>query len=278
MSSPSAISGLAGLGLRAPHFGEVLNQAPKIGWFEVHSENYFGGGALIHKLERVRRDHPVSLHGVAMGLLSPDPLDADHLDQLAALVDRIAPVLVSEHLCWTRLDGVHYADLLPAPATRAFLDLAVERVQQVQQRLKRNIAVENITRYVEFSASTIPEAEFLSELSRRTGCGLLIDLENLHLNELNLGSNAMAVLRALPADAVVELHIAGHQIGCDALLIDNHGAAVPEPVWQLLHEARKLLGPVPTLLERDNHLPPLADLLAECERAQNILTAEAQPA
>lgn len=278
MRTPSAISGLAGLGLRAPHFGEVLSQSPNIGWFEVHSENYFDGGALIHKLERVRRDRPVSLHGVAMGLLSADPLDADHLDQLAALVQRIEPVLVSEHLCWTRLDGVHYADLLPAPATQEFLDLAVERVQQVQQRLKRNIAVENITRYVEFSASTIPEGEFLRELARRSGCGLLVDLENLHLNELNLGANAMAVLKALPVDAVVELHIAGHQIGCDELLIDNHGAAVSEPVWQLLQEARRLLGPVPTLLERDNHLPPLAELLAECERAQSILAAEALPA
>ena len=267
----SPIRGLAGLGLRAPHAAQLLEGGHGVGWFEVHSENYFGGGALIHTLEQVRRNHPVSLHGVAMGLLSPDPLDVAHLDQLAALVERIEPVLVSEHLCWTRLDGVHHADLLPAPATPAVLDLAVQRVQQVQERLKRPIAVENITRYVDFRASTIPEGEFLGELARRSGCGLLVDLENLHLNQCNLGIDALAVLQALPADAVVELHIAGHEAAADGAQVDSHGAPVPEAVWSLLQQARQRLGPVPTLLERDNNLPPLAELLAECERAQRAL-------
>jgi uncharacterized protein (UPF0276 family) len=275
---PELPADLCGLGLRAPHFQEVLGQAPAVGWFEVHAENYFGGGALIHMLQRVRRDHPVALHGVAMGLLSPDPLDEAHLAQLAALVDRVQPFIVSEHLCWTRLDGVHYADLLPAPASRPFLDLAVDRVQQVQERLKRQIAVENIARYVEFKASTIPEGEFLSELARRSGCALLVDLENLHLNEINLGTPALDVLRALPPQAIAELHIAGHDSAFDGPVIDSHSAPVPEAVWQLLRAARRLLGPLPTLLERDSKLPPLADLLAECAHARGILSTEVQPA
>lgn len=273
---PAAVSlaGRVGLGLRAPHFEALREHGPGAAtWFEVHAENYIGGGARVHTLERLRRDHPVSLHGVAMGLLSPDALDLRHLDCWAALIERFDPVLVSEHLCWTRLDGVHFHDLLPAPATRQMLDFAVARVGQVQDRLRRRFAIENITRYVEFSASTIPEGDFLAELARRSGCALLVDLENLHLNEVNLGVPALDVLHALPADAVAELHIAGHSAreGASGLLVDDHGGAVPEAVWALLRAARQLWGPVPTLLERDNHLPPLAELLAECNRAQALI-------
>jgi uncharacterized protein (UPF0276 family) len=229
----------------------------------------------------VRRDYPLALHGVAMGLLSPDALDDAHLTQLAALVDRMQPFIVSEHLCWTRLDGRHYADLLPAPASQAFLDLAVERVEQVQSRLKRQIAVENITRYVEFKASTIPEGEFLSALARRSGCALLVDLENLHLNEINLGQPALDVLRALPPQAIAELHIAGHEtpaVPAEGPVIDGHAASVPAAVWELLRAARERFGPLPTLLERDNKLPPLAELLAECAQARQILNGQAQTA
>ena len=264
---------LAGLGLRAPHFSEVLQQRPAVDWFEVHSENYFGGGALVQTLEQVRRDYPVALHGVAMGLLSSDELDPRHLDELARLVERTDPVIVSEHLCWTRLGGVHFHDLLPAPATEELLAFAVGRVQQVQDRLQRPLVLENITRYVEFRASTIPEGEFLRELARRSGCRLLVDLQNLHLNEINLGASAMDVLRALPAAAVAELHIAGHEVDAEGLAIDTHGAAVPAPVWDLLALARELFGPVPTIVERDQHLPPLQDLLDECTRARQILCA-----
>lgn len=273
MPADDNLAGRVGLGLRAPHFQALREQGPgpSVGWFEVHAENYIGGGSQVRLLERLRRDHPVSLHGVAMGLLSPDPLDARHLDCWARLIERFEPVLVSEHLCWTRLDGVHFHDLLPSPATPQMLDFAVERVGQVQERLRRRFAIENITRYVEFSASTIPEGEFLAELARRSGCALLVDLENLHLNEVNLGVPALDVLRALPADAVAELHIAGHSAGEGGLVLDDHGGAVPEAVWALLRAARQLWGPLPTLLERDNHLPPLAELLAECERAQAVI-------
>jgi uncharacterized protein (UPF0276 family) len=277
-AQPARPADPVGLGLRAPHFQDVLAQLPALGWFEVHSENYFGGGALIHMLERVRRDYPLALHGVAMGLLSPDPLDEAHLAQLAELAVRVQPFIVSEHLCWTRLDGVHYADLLPAPASQAFLDLAVERVEQVQDRLKRQIAVENITRYVEFKASTIPEGEFLAALARRSGCALLVDLENLHLNEINLGQPALDVLRALPPQAVAELHIAGHETSAEGPVIDGHAASVPAAVWELLRAARERFGPLPTLLERDNQLPPLAELLAECAHARQILNGQALPA
>jgi uncharacterized protein len=256
-----------GLGLRTPYLQEILASRPSVGWFEVHSENYFGGGALICGLEAVRRDYPIALHGVALGLLSTDALDLRHLDNLARLISRIEPALVSEHLCWTRLDGVHYHDLLPAPATRESLDLVVERLCQIQARLNRQIAVENITRYIEFSASTIEEGEYLRELVHRSGCALLVDLENLYLNEINLGVCALDVLRAVPAEAVVELHIAGHEQTKEGPQIDTHGAPIPEAVWALLLEARKLFGAVPTLVERDNNLPPLNDLLMECERA-----------
>ncbi len=257
----------AGLGLRAPYLQEILASRPSVGWFEVHSENYFGGGSLIRGLEAVRRDYPIALHGVALGLLSTDALDSRHLDNLARLISRIEPALVSEHLCWTRLDGVHYHDLLPAPATQESLDLAVERLCQIQTRLNRQIAVENITRYVEFSASTIEEGEYLRELVHRSGCALLVGLENLYLNEINLGVCALDVLRAVPAAAVVELHIAGHEHAKDGPQIDTHGAPIPEAVWALLLEARQIFGAVPTLVERDSNLPPLNDLLKECERA-----------
>lgn len=273
MPAARSLAGRVGLGLRAPHFQALLEQGPGhgVGWFEVHAENYLGGGAHVRLLERLRRDHAVSLHGVAMGLLSPDPLDERLLAGWARLIDRFDPVFVSEHLCWTRLDGVHFHDLLPAPATPQMLDLAVARVDQLQHRLRRRFAIENISRYVEFNASTIPEGEFLSELARRTGCALLVDLENLHLNEANLGVPALDVLRALPADAVAELHIAGHSAAAGELLVDNHGGAVPEAVWALLDVALQMWGPVPTLLERDNHIPPLSELLTECARAQAVL-------
>jgi uncharacterized protein (UPF0276 family) len=273
MPADDNLAGRVGLGLRAPHFQDLREQGPGpgVGWFEVHAENYIGGGAQARLLERLRRDHPISLHGVTMGLLSPDPLDARHLEAWSRLIERFDPVLVSEHLCWTRLDGVHFHDLLPAPATPQMLAFAIERVGQVQDRLRRRFAIENITRYVEFNASTIPEGDFLAELAQRTGCALLVDLENLHLNEVNLGVPALDVLRALPADAVAELHIAGHSAAAGGLLVDDHGGAVPEAVWALLRVARQLWGPVPTLLERDNHIPPLFELLAECQRAQAVL-------
>jgi uncharacterized protein len=273
MPRADGMAGLVGLGLRAPHFQALRegSAAPAVGWFEVHAENYFGGGAHVRMLERLRQDHPISLHGVAMGLLSPDPLEPRHLQAWAGLIERLEPALVSEHLCWTRLDGVHYHDLLPAPATPQVLALAVQRVGQLQEQLGRRFAIENITRYLDFTASSIPEGEFLAELAKRSGCALLVDLENLHLNELNLGVPALGVLQALPADAVAELHIAGHSAGEGGLVVDDHGGAVSEPVWALLQTARQRFGPVPTLLERDNKLPPLAELLAECARAQALL-------
>ncbi len=262
---------IAGIGLRTPHVAAVLDTRPAVGWFEAHCENYFGGSILADGLLAVRRDYPVALHGVAMGLLSPGELDPVHLYELERLVERVEPMLVSEHLCWSRQGNIHTHDLLPAPAIQAALDLAVTRIDQVQTRLKRRIAIENITRYVSFCASTMSEGVFLAEVARRSGCGILLDLENLALNERNLGERAHDVMAALPSDAVVEFHLAGHDPAAQGLQRDNHGAPVGETVWALLQTALDRFGPQPVLIERDNNLPPLASLVEECDRAGRMV-------
>ena len=259
--------GLVGLGLRQPHLAEVLLAKPQVGWMEVHSENYFGDHSLVPGLLQVRRDYPVALHGVAMGLLSPDAPCERHLAELEALVAQVQPVLVSEHLCWNRLDGVHHYDLLPVPAMEETVALAVERSDFLQTRLKRRIAVENLTSYVRFAASTLSEGDYLAEICRRSGCGLLLDLENLHLNERNHGEAAAEVMAALSPDMVMEFHVAGHRQQAEQTQLDTHDAPVPEPVWALLQVAVRRFGPKPVLVERDANLPPLATLLYECARA-----------
>lgn len=260
----------AGIGLRAPHVAELLATRPPVPWLEVHAENYMGGGPRVRDLERVRTDYPVALHGVGLSLGTAGPLDRRHLARLAALAARVEPCLVSEHLSWSTAGGAYLNHLLPLPLTEEALDVVARHVDEVQQALGRRLLVENPSSYLRWRGSTLGEAEFLAELVRRTGCGLLCDVNNLHVTAINLGLDPVAYLDGLPAGAVGEIHLAGHCAN-DAdgrvVLIDDHGSPVAEPVWRLYRRALERLGPVPTIVEWDTRLPPLGVLLDEAARA-----------
>ncbi|MGA7594953.1 MAG: DUF692 domain-containing protein [Gallionella sp.] len=267
---------IAGIGLRAPHYAEVLNTQPRLGWVEVHSENFFGGGAPLRILHKVREQYPVSLHGVGMGLASAVPLDKDHLSDLRCLCDAIEPAAVSEHLCWNAvLDNsggkrVVVNDLLPFPYTQAALSIVASRVQQVQEKLGRRLLIENLSSYLSFTQSEMSEGEFLAELVRRTGCGILFDVENLYVNVRNLGVDAGAFIGTLPPDAVGEYHLAGFSTR-DGCLVDTHDHPVHPEVWQLYEFALQHIGPRPTLIEWDSDIPALPVLLGEAAKAQQRL-------
>lgn len=260
-----------GIGLRAPHYADFAAARRPVGWLEVHSENYFGpGGFDLHVLERLRADYPVSLHGVGLGLGSAQGWSEEHLERLATLAGRIQPALVSEHLCWNATAGAVYNDLLPLPYTQETLALVAGRVERLQQRLRRRVLIENISAYVEFAASEMSEGEFIAELARRTGCGVLLDVNNLYVNQVNHGSDALATLHALAPGSVEEIHLAGHSAGGEGL-IDTHGDRVAAPVWRLYETALRRFGEVPALIEWDTDIPPLAVLLAEAARAQTLM-------
>jgi uncharacterized protein len=260
----------AGIGLRQPHYREIFERLPPLGFVEVHSENFFlDGGAAMHALERARAAYPLSLHGVGLSLGSADAISEQHLAKLQRLVERMEPTLVSEHLCWGGLDGWHANDLLPLPHTAETLALMTERVGRVQDALKRPILVENLSAYVQFRDSAMSETEFMAELARRSGCGLLLDLNNLHVNAVNFGFDALSCLADLPAGAVGEIHLAGHHVGQDCL-VDTHDACVCPEVWALYEAACAHYGPKPTLVEWDARLPALDVLLGEAEIAREI--------
>jgi uncharacterized protein (UPF0276 family) len=273
----------AGIGLRAEHAVEFLERQPDVGFIEVHAENYFGrGGRMLNLLEQARRDHALSLHGVGLSIGSTDPLDRMHLRRLAELAARVQPAFVSDHLCWSSHRGVHANDLLPLPLTEEALDHVVARVGAVQDALGRTLLIENVSSYLEYEDSTIPEAAFLAEVARRSGCGLLLDVNNLHVSACNHGFDAAAYLRAIPVNAVNELHLAGHvkkrfADGAE-LLIDTHSEPVCDAVWSLYERALARFGALPTLIEWDSDLPPLGTLLAEAARADRRLAALEQTA
>ncbi|MEJ1958222.1 MAG: DUF692 domain-containing protein [Nitrosomonadales bacterium] len=260
----------AGIGLRAPHYREVLDTLPKLGWVEVHSENFFGGGAPLRTLLEVRKHYPVSLHGVGMGLASTSPLDQEHLSSLHRLCGEVQPAVVSEHLCWNSAAGMVINDLLPFPYTDEALSHVASRVEQVQEKLGRQLLVENLSSYVSFPNSEMTEGEFLTELTLRTGCGILFDVENLYVNARNLGVNAQAFIKAIPAHAVQEYHLAGYSVR-DGCLVDTHDHPVYPEVWNLYEFALQYIGPRPTLVEWDSDLPPLQVLMSEATKAQQYL-------
>jgi uncharacterized protein (UPF0276 family) len=265
----------AGIGLRAAHHAQFLATRPAIPWVEVHSENFFAaGGAQPRILERVRADYAMSLHGVGLALGSTDPIDRSHLAKLCDLVRRVEPALVSEHLCWGAFDGRHLNDLLPLPYTEEALLHMIARVEQVQDALGRAILLENVSSYVEFADSIIPEWEFLVALARASGCGILLDVNNVYVSARNHGFDARHYLDAIPAELVGEIHLAGHSVdtydGC-RILVDTHGAPVADEVWTLFEHALRRIGPVPTLVEWDTELPELPVLLAEARLAQRRL-------
>ncbi|MBU6247769.1 MAG: DUF692 domain-containing protein [Xanthomonadaceae bacterium] len=267
----------AGIGLRAPHVSRILREHPRVPWFEMHSENLFAtGGSLHDAMVRIRADYPLSLHGVGLSLGSVDALDTAHLWRLAALVARYQPGLVSEHLCWGAVGGRHSNDLLPLPFTEEAVSLLVSRIGQVQDALRRELLVENISTYLRFQEGDYTEWDFVAEVVRRSGCGLLCDVNNIYVNSVNHDFDPSMYLRALPREAVREIHLAGYtrKEGLPVpLLIDTHSRPVDEAVWALYGAAVARFGPVPTLIEWDQDIPELEVLLAEAARAQEVLDA-----
>lgn len=269
----------AGIGLRARHVGELLARRPAVPWVEVHAENYMADARALASLEVVRREYPVSLHGVGLSLGSAGPLDRPHLDRLRRLTDIVEPCLVSEHLSWSTSGGAYLNHLLPLPYTLETLGVVAAHVEEVQERLGRPILVENPSSYLRFRHSTIPEAEFLAELARRTGCGLLCDVNNIYVSAWNVGLDAEAYLDALPAGAIGEIHLGGHvanHADGRTILIDDHGSSVAAPVWRLFERALERFGSRPTLIEWDTDIPELDVLLNEARTAEALLAAAAR--
>jgi len=265
-----------GIGLRAPHVAEIMATRPAIAFLEAHTENYLGGGPALAALERLRGEYAISLHGVGLSLGGVELLDERHLRRVKGLVERIQPALVSEHLAWSVGGGAYLNHLLPLPYDRERLAATSRRIAQVQETLGRPILVENPARYLRFRHSPIPESEFLGELSRRTGCGILLDVNNVYVSGRNFDEDPAGYLDSIPTGAVGEIHLAGHAAN-DAdgrtILIDDHGSRVADPVWNLYRAALERLGPRPTLVEWDTNLPELAVLLDEAAQAERHLRA-----
>jgi len=262
-----------GVGLRAPHIEAVLADRPDVAWFEVHPENFMHDPTAVAALERIRSQYPLSLHGVALSLGSAGPLDWKHLQRLKGLVDRLDPFLVSEHMAWSVNEGAHFNDLLPLPCTEEALDTMTAHVHQIQDLLGRRILIENPSGYLRFRHSTMGEAVFLGELVRRTGCGLLCDINNIFVSAQNIRTDPIAYLDQLPAAAIGEFHLAGHAIntvGNRTVLIDDHASCVSDGVWALYRQALIRFGYHPTLIEWDADLPPLDILLAEAGKARDV--------
>ncbi|MDY7064899.1 hypothetical protein PsexTeo8_13200 [Pseudomonas extremaustralis] len=274
--SPAQVPGLpcrAGLGLKNEHFAEVLETSPDIGFFEVHAENYMvAGGPFHHYLGLIREQYPLSLHGVGLSIGGEGELDRQHLARLAALLERYQPQSFSEHLAWSSHGPVFLNDLLPLAYDAATLKRVCEHVDQVQSTLKRTMLLENPSTYLQFQRSTLDETDFISEVIRRTGCGLLLDVNNVYVSCINHQRDPLAYIDALPLHAVGEIHLAGFAEDTDSLgdrlLIDDHGAPIDNAVWQLYEQVLSRIGPVATLIERDNQVPAFSVLLAEADHAE----------
>jgi uncharacterized protein (UPF0276 family) len=263
----------AGIGLRGPHLAAIVAAPPAVGFLEVHPENYMGGGPVLAALECLRRDRDLSLHGVGLSLGGTDCIDCVHLNRLAELVERLEPAFVSEHLSWSMVDGIYLNDLLPLPYTQEALDLTADHIKRVQDRLRRRILIENPSSYLRYCSSTLSEPAFLLALVERTGCGLLCDINNIHVSARNLGFDPLSYLDGLPGGSIEEFHLAGHsvnEVGGQEILIDDHGSVVADEVWALYRSALSRFGPRPTLIEWDSRLPALPVLLAEAAKADEI--------
>ena len=275
MTNPG-ISGF-GLGLRPVHYPAILNGAGPtesgVDWFEIISENYMiAGGRPLANLMAVRARYPMIMHGVSMSIGSADPLDLDYLAGLKALAARVEPAIVSDHLCWTGIAGLNMHDLLPLPLTEEALDHVCARIDQVQEFLGRPIAMENASTYVTFGGSTIPEWEFMAALAKRTGCQLLLDVNNVYVSAFNHGFAAIDYIDAIASESVAYMHLAGHENN-DTYIIDTHDHPVVDGVWDLYAHALRRFGPVPTMIERDDKIPPFTELTAELARARDVAAA-----
>jgi uncharacterized protein (UPF0276 family) len=259
-----------GAGLRAEHYDDVLAGTTGVDWFEAISENYMDtNGRPLAVLEAVRRDHPVALHGVSLSIGSVDPLDASYLGALADLARRIEPAIISDHLCWSSVDGRALFDLLPLPLTEECLEHVVSRVRAVQEILGRRILLENPSSYLAWKGSEIPEPEFLSELAERADCGLLLDVNNVYVSSVNLGFDPVAYLDAIPAQRVGQVHLAGFS-DLGTHLFDTHSQPVHDEVWRLYAHTVERMGPLTTMVEWDDDIPPWSRLVEEIDRARQI--------
>ena len=273
----STMPASAGIGLRHPHIAEILERRPAAGWLEIHAENYMHGGPATQALEKIRNYFELSVHGVGLSLGSASGIDPAHLARLKAVCDRFQPKLVSEHLAWCIGEGVYLNDLLPVPHDEEALRILARNVDLTQSTLKRQILIENLSTYVGFTRSTMNEAEFLAELVRRTGCGLLLDVNNVHISAHNIGFDAGAWIASLPGEAIGEIHVAGHSCNDTPdgpVLIDDHSSRVAADVWALYAGAIKRFGRRPTLVEWDAGIPTLDVLLGEAMRADLLAGAE----
>lgn len=270
---------VAGIGLRSPHVAEIVRDRPATGFLEIHAENYLAHSPALGAVERLREDYAFSVHAVGLSLGSVDGLDEAHLDRVAGLIRQLEPALVSDHLAWSVAGGRYFNDLLPLPYTEEALDVVERNVQRLQERLRRQVLVENPSCYLAFAHSTLSEPEFLAELTRRTGCGLLLDANNIVVTAHNLRLDSRAWLRELPPAAIGQYHLAGHAVNDadgEPVLIDDHGSRVGEGVWELFDELVRRYGPRPTLVEWDTDLPALDVLIDEARQASRALGVEVE--
>jgi uncharacterized protein (UPF0276 family) len=259
-----------GLGLRPQHYQDILEGSPNVDWFEVISENYMvPGGKPLEILDRIRARYPVVMHGVSLSIASTAPIDTGYLGDLKALANRCEPVFISDHLCWTGVHGINLHDLLPVPYTKEALDHVVSRVHYVQDYLGQAIALENVSSYVQFSHSEMSEWEFIADLTKRTGCWLVFDVNNVFVSAFNHDFDAHEFIAGVPKDRVVQFHLAGHEHNMSHI-VDTHDAIVCDEVWDLYRTALKHFGPVSAIIERDDHIPPLAELVAELDEARAV--------
>ena len=283
MPIASEIGPVAGVGLKAQHYRDILDTAPAVGFFEIHAENYMGEGGPPHRyLQAIRARYPLSLHGVGLSIGGPTPLDRDHLSRLKSLIERYQPGLFSEHLAWSTHEQGYLADLLPLPYTEQTLARVCAHIDETQAALGRPMLLENPSSYLAFDESSMDEPAFIAEVARRTGCGLLFDINNVFVSAHNLGLSAQAYLAAYPLAKVQEIHLAGHDLRRDAagedVLIDAHASPVAGDVWALYADVIGRTGALPTLIERDNNVPALAELVAEAGRAAGIMSSIARRA
>lgn len=269
------IPAAAGIGLRHPHYQKVINDTPEVPWLEVHPENFFAdGGISTDILEKIRESYPLSIHGVGLSLGSADDISTTHLSQLKKIITRFEPGLVSEHVSWSHIDGVYMNDLLPLPLTEEALTNLVQHIEQTQDFLGRQILIENPSSYLAFHHSTIPEHEFMVEAAKRSGCGILLDINNIYVCQRNHAYDGKAYISHIPTEIIGEMHLAGHsitQIEGKELLIDTHGDYVCDEVWELYQHAIQHHGPIPSLIEWDTNIPAFDQLQQEAKKAQHIL-------
>jgi uncharacterized protein len=259
-----------GLGLRTDHYRDFIDSGPPVDWLEVISENYLvAGGKPLYFLDRIRRDYPMVMHGVSLSIGSSDPLDVGYLAQLKRLAERIEPAWISDHLCWTGTESLNLHDLLPMPYTQAALNHLTTRLHQVQDVLGRALVVENVSSYVTYAADEMSEWEFIAELATRSGCELLLDVNNIYVSSVNHGFDPQTFIDAIPARHIRQIHLAGHE-DHGSYIIDTHDHVVCDAVWDLYGYTIRRLGMVPTMIERDDNIPPLAELITELDAARQV--------